>query len=287
MPRLRAANRAHTTLNGAINASVTSIVVADASVFSAVPFRAVISAGSTFEIVEVTAIATNTLTVATRGSLAFPDDTAGAAWDSGAVIAQEQTAGYADASGADVLVPVSPGAEQWVVPGYSFNASANAIWTDGSRLEYTPIWVPAEMPDVTDVGVYVVGWPGFGTYVVRMGLYAWNNGNVGTRVADFGTVTMTADATAHSITLGTPLALAPGPYYVAVVDNSSLSITLRSQSLAYSPFTHWATGLGNPVNMGTLFATGQATIATDGLPSSPVTPTGVSLARPVMYMRIK
>jgi hypothetical protein len=131
MPRLNAANRAHTTLDGAINDSTTSINVVDASVFSAPPFRAVIKDGDDFEVVEVTGITTNTLTVVTRGSLPFPDDTSAAAWGSGAVIAQEQTAGYADEL-ASALGHLSDVDLTGATEGDALTLGAGDIWVPGS-----------------------------------------------------------------------------------------------------------------------------------------------------------
>lgn len=56
--RLNVANNASTTLSGGITSVATSLVVADASLFPAVPFRITIDA----EIMEVSAVNTGTKT---------------------------------------------------------------------------------------------------------------------------------------------------------------------------------------------------------------------------------
>ena len=82
-------NNAGTTLNGAINDSTTTVVVTSAAVLLAdgdCPYRITIDS----EILEVTGVSSNTLTVATRGSI---ESTAAASHSDGAVVEILPTAG--------------------------------------------------------------------------------------------------------------------------------------------------------------------------------------------------
>ncbi len=88
MPIFNANNLAGTELSQSVSTSDTSISVVDASVFPATPFLATIDDNSNIEIVKVTSVSSNTLTVE-RGK----EDTTAQSFDTGVQIEQRFTAG--------------------------------------------------------------------------------------------------------------------------------------------------------------------------------------------------
>lgn len=88
MPIFNANNLAGTELSQSVSTSDTSISVVDASVFPATPFLATIDDNSNIEIVKVTSVSSNTLTVE-RGK----EDTTAQSFNSGVEIEQRFTAG--------------------------------------------------------------------------------------------------------------------------------------------------------------------------------------------------
>jgi hypothetical protein len=180
--RLSAANHAHTVLDGGIDDSTTTIDVVDATVFGPPPFRAVLAANIErvpFEIVEVIAVSGNELTVAARGSLPYPDDTGAFAWDSGTVIAQEQTAGFSEQlvsvhdPAARLFPTIEIGDNAWVTPGWGALGSSSSIPLSGwvHRIVYVPVFTARPLP-IDRIGIQVMAPPDFpDAESARLGIY--------------------------------------------------------------------------------------------------------------------
>jgi hypothetical protein len=267
MPRLRAANRAHTTLDGALNDSATTISVVDASVFSAPPFRAVIQAGDDFEIVEVTGIATNDLTVAARGSLAFPDDTSAQSWDSGAVIAQEITAGYSDEK--LTVEDVAPILNSWtgtglvaILPGWVHGGNTSRATVAG-RAYFQPFRVPRPLTTR-----YIMAWResgGTSGNLGRMAIYAMEDMLPTSRVFQTGTF---AVHTGSDILETMEITLQPGWYVTAFVSDGTPSFRAPADnSIGLAPVSAVQTGIGSAINMTGLAISGTDYVA-NGFPAT-------------------
>ena len=132
MPVEQFANNAVTTLNGAINNSVTSLVVTSATGFSTVPqFRLIIDS----EIMLVTAVSGTTFTI-TRGA----EGTTAASHSNGATVAQILTAGgLGEAarrfSDYDYLMPVMTGPTT-TVDGQDYSVTETNYIADGGADTY-------------------------------------------------------------------------------------------------------------------------------------------------------
>lgn len=218
----KVSNIAQSTLNGAINNSVTSLVVASASTFPTSPqFRIKIDD----EIILVTGVSGTTFTV-TRGA----ESTTAASHSNGATVTGVLTAGGLNQLLADILLQAGSGASTIWAGGSDKNSSTYSGSDNGLR--YTPL---SHGSDNYFEFQWIPQYTGTASLSVMYSMSASSANNVKLRL-DVLKLGNSANPTT-SPTTGTSFTITPGAnvltHTLSSSDSSDLSIAVTAGNVVY------------------------------------------------------
>lgn len=170
---------------------------------------------------------------------------------------------------------------RWVIPGWGWTAIAQDTLVLG-RLSFLPISL-GNRESFDRIGIYV--FTPQPNALIRLGCYAWSNGQPGALIFDAGTV----DASTSGVKALTIVqALPAGMYFLSgVCDTAEVVIrTADLATLSAMPVTPWCGQPGDAPKMESLAKTGQIAAVAGGLPDPAPTPSEYGSALVAVYLRL-